>query len=305
MSQDPVLVLSRVAKSYRAGVLGCAATVEVIRGLSLSVRPGEFVTVEGARGAGKTTLMQCAAGMLRPDSGSVSWPMLPKRSGRPPSLIGYAADRAPMYGFLTVRESIAYAATVRELHDPGPANDLTDVLALANLESCAALRVALLEPAERARLLLAFALIGTPKLLLVDDVGATADAVGRAAFVRCLARIATSGVAVLWAARRIGIVSYATNAYELVSGTLREAGLVPVSRASRVSLELDVAAVESAEAALADCTHAVERRNGRLRVSLQRATAEEILALCRDLAIPVRASRVVREVPNRKPGDAE
>src|SRR5256885_16926608 len=137
MSADHVLVLSRVAKSYKAGVLGCAATVEVLRGLSLRLKRGDFTTIEGPRGAGKTTLLLCAAGMLRADEGDVAWPALTRRPGRPPAEIAHAADRAPAYGFLTVRESIAYAATVRELHEPGTARDTSDFLDHAALTDSA------------------------------------------------------------------------------------------------------------------------------------------------------------------------
>lgn len=144
MSHDIALSISHLSKSYRAGVLGCTATVDVLRGLSLRLPAGQLITVEGARGAGKTTLLLCAAGMLRPDEGIVEWPSLPKRNTRPPRGLAYAADRAPMYGFLTVRESLAYAATVRELHEPGVAPDTEGLLDVARLRELAETRVGLM-----------------------------------------------------------------------------------------------------------------------------------------------------------------
>lgn len=295
MPANHVLVLSRLTKSYRAGVLGCAATAEVLRGLSLRLRPGELTVVEGPRGAGKTTLLLCAAGMLRPDEGDVKWPLLPARFGRPPGGIAYAADRAPMYGFLSVRESVAYASTVRELHDPGAGRDGDDLLDIASLHTCAESRVALLGAAERSRLLVALALVSAPQLLLVDDLSGGQDAVGRAAFVKFLARVAASGVAVLWSARSIGAVSDATAAYRLEAGRLKRTGAFAAAPRARKSIELDVPAAARAAAALAPLVHAVEHRGQFVRVPLDGASAEEVLALCRDLAIPVRASRVVRD----------
>jgi ABC-type multidrug transport system ATPase subunit len=295
MSADHVLVVSRLAKSYKAGVLGCAATVEVLRGLSLRLKCGDFATVEGPRGAGKTTLLLCAAGMLRPDEGDVTWPSLPRRPGRPPADIAYAADRAPQYGFLTVRESIAYAATVRELHEPGTARDTSELLDVAALNDCAEVRIALLGASERARMLVALALVSSPRLLLVDDLSGGPDAVGRAAFARFLARVAAQGVAVVWSARAIGAVSDATVAYQLASGRLKRTGSFAAVPRVRKSIELDVPAAARAAAALAPRVHSVEHRGQYVRVPLDGASAEEVLALCRDLAIPVRASRVVRE----------
>jgi ABC-type multidrug transport system ATPase subunit len=295
MSQDVVLSISHLSKSYRAGILGCTATVDVLRGLSLTLPAGQLITIEGARGAGKTTLLLCAAGMLRADEGIVEWPALPRRNTRPPAGIAYAADRAPMYGFLTVRESLAYAATVRELHDPGVTRDTEELLELVLLRDLADTRVGLLSATERARLILALALVQSPRLLLVDDLSGSCDAVGRAEFVKCLARVTTTGVAVLWTGRAIGALADATSAYVLAGGTLRHAGGVASAKPDRVTIELDVPAAAKAAAMLAPRLRSLRHRAGTVRVPLDGNSAEEVLALCRDLAIPVRASRVVRE----------
>lgn len=295
MSSTAVLVLTRLAKSYRAGVLGCAATVEALRAVTLHVEPGELVTVGGDRGAGKTTLLLCAAGMLRADAGDVSWPSLTARPGRPPAGIAYAAERTPMYGFLTVRESLGYAATVRELHDPGTAGDADAAMDLSGLREHADVRLGLLGAAERDRLIVALALIAPPRLLLVDDVTGGSDAVGRAAFAKCLARVTAAGTAVVWAARAIGVVAEARAAYVLAGGRLHHSSL-PVRRGlPRTTLELDVPAPHRAATLLAERLDTLHRRDGRVRVSLDTTTPEEVLAVCRDLAIPVLGSRVVRE----------
>jgi ABC-type multidrug transport system ATPase subunit len=296
VSNEYVLVLSRVAKAYRAGVLGCAATVEVLRGLTLKVRAAELATLAGPRGSGKTTLLLCAAGMLRPDEGEIRWPALPVRPGRPPAGIAYAANRVPTYGFLSTRESMAYAATVRDLHDPGTAADVNELLGLVALREYAQTRIGVLAPAERARLLVALALVASPRLLLVDDIDGGPDAVGRAAFARCLARVAADGIGVLWAARAMGPVSDAQASYALADGRVRPASKPEPRPRARTSIELDVPAAASATARLAPRVQALERRGSYIRVPLDGgASAEEVLALCRDLSIPVLGSRVVRE----------
>jgi ABC-type multidrug transport system ATPase subunit len=68
----PALELRGVHKSYRAGIPGCLARADVLRGADLRVLPGEVVGIAGGVGAGKSTLLLCAAGLLRADRGMVA-----------------------------------------------------------------------------------------------------------------------------------------------------------------------------------------------------------------------------------------
>lgn len=72
----PALRIDALWKSYTAGVRGCSARVWVLRGLSLTVSPGERVVIVGAAGAGKSTLASCILGLRRPDAGAVDAPAL-------------------------------------------------------------------------------------------------------------------------------------------------------------------------------------------------------------------------------------
>jgi len=72
--QAPVALHCRaVAKSYRAGVPGCAARVRVLERVDLSIALGEVVVVVGAPASGKTTLARVAAGVAAPSAGAVEW----------------------------------------------------------------------------------------------------------------------------------------------------------------------------------------------------------------------------------------
>lgn len=69
----PVLAITSLAKSYRAGVPGCEGSVSVLRDVHLAVWPREIVVISGMPGCGTSTLLRCASGLLRPDAGSVCW----------------------------------------------------------------------------------------------------------------------------------------------------------------------------------------------------------------------------------------
>jgi ABC-type ATPase involved in cell division len=68
------LSITSLSKSFRAGAAGCSACVSVLRDLDLALWPGEIVALEGTRASGRTTLLACAAGVLKPDAGAVFWP---------------------------------------------------------------------------------------------------------------------------------------------------------------------------------------------------------------------------------------
>ena len=98
-----VLQLRGVRKRFLAGVSGCLATADVLRGVDLDVDAGESVAIVGPAGSGKSTLLLCAAGLLRSDAGSISW----------------FGDAAPLSAAVRAH----YAFSVAELADGTPAGE--------------------------------------------------------------------------------------------------------------------------------------------------------------------------------------
>ena len=67
------LQLRGLRKRFVAGVSGCLASADVLRGVDLDVDAGESVAIVGPAGSGKSTLLLCAAGLLRSDAGTIAW----------------------------------------------------------------------------------------------------------------------------------------------------------------------------------------------------------------------------------------
>ena len=193
------LSLRGVFKSYHAGVRGCSATVTVLRNLDLVVGAGEVVSIAAAPGAGKTTLMMCAAGLIRPDRGFVSWFGGPQRrdGAARPDGIAYASDRPFPYGFLTVREALEYAAIARDLPLRHSAHRVAYALERVRLGAMSDRRVDALSGRELARMAIASALLAQPRLVLVDDVASGCDAGTAEDLVAVLRGLATDGAAVV------------------------------------------------------------------------------------------------------------
>ena len=198
------LALRGVSKSYTAGIRGCSATVRVLRDVDLDVAAGEFVGVHAAPASGKSTLLMCAAGLLRPDRGSVSWfGGVSRRDGTTPSGISYVSDRPFPYAFLSVREAVEYAAIVRDLPLGDHAARVSETLEHTSLSAVSHRRVDALDGAQLSRLALASALLSRPRLLLVDDLGSGCDAGGARDLLVLLRSAAADGAGVLIAGRLV------------------------------------------------------------------------------------------------------
>src|SRR6266536_2171353 len=90
----PVLTAQGIAKAYRRGVWPLRRGRQVLRGVDLTLHPGEVVGLVGENGSGKSTLMKVIVGSLAADEGTVT------RAGR----VGYCPQEPVLYARLTCDE---------------------------------------------------------------------------------------------------------------------------------------------------------------------------------------------------------
>jgi len=209
-------------KSYAAGTAGCSATARVLCGIDLELDAGQITGIVGERGAGKTTLIRCVAGLARPDAGVLHWHATATR----PRIVSLAPAAYP---FDTTRDVVD-----RACDDAAADSDrVTDAIADLGLDSTLAAAQLALTTDERARLALAIGLASVHPLLLLDG---TADAIAEVVRPRVralLERHAAAGGAVLLVGRdREGVIGLATDARELRDGKLQPLGAPTESRLS-------------------------------------------------------------------------
>ena len=150
---------------------------DVLRGVSLSLAPGERLAVVGPNGAGKTTLLRALAGLLRPRRGLVSL-----RGGRGPDDpaarcgLGVLGHRPHLYPHLTARENLAFAARLHGI--PEAAERVGVALRTVGLTADANRLVRDYSSGMQQRLGLAVALLPKPDILLLDEPDASLDAAG-------------------------------------------------------------------------------------------------------------------------------
>lgn len=170
----PVFSLTGIVKAYGGS--------QVLSGVDLELTPGRAVCIAGANATGKTTLLTIAAGLQKPDSGSV------RAEGR----VGFVPQESALLDDLTVNDNLAlwYAANRRpagELFGPRSAETALGLSAYRRR------RVAKLSGGIKKRASISAALTGDPDWLLMDEPFAALDLQSRQEISALLAELKRRG----------------------------------------------------------------------------------------------------------------
>jgi len=196
------LAVTQLVKHYRCAMRAGTPSVRALDGVSFSVDEGETVGIVGARGSGKSTLMLCAAGLVRPDGGYISWFGSAIAGRAAPPGIAYVPARSAYYSFLTVREALEYYSTLHDLRTQDRARQVDSAVREVALSEHASRRVGCLAAPLLQRLGLAQALIGSPRAILLDETLSGEGLLDCCIIRAVLRRLRESGVTVLIACER-------------------------------------------------------------------------------------------------------
>ena len=171
-----------------------------LRGVSLSIEPGELVAVVGPSGSGKSTLLACLAGLDEPDGGTVriGGERITRRSGAERAQVrargvGVLMQAGNLLEHLSVLGNIELAQRVAGSHDQGRARALLAQLDLSGHEDA---HPSTLSGGEAARAGLAVALANDPSVLLADEPTGELDRLNGSTVLELLTGIARAGGAV-------------------------------------------------------------------------------------------------------------
>ena len=166
-----------VAKSFGRG----AATVQALRGVDACVPAGGITGLFGPDGAGKTTLMRVAAGLLRPDAGELLVFGADPSAASTPALAGtgYMPQRFGLYDELSVLENLRLHADLQGLDATQREQRFAELLRLTALGPFGERRAGALSGGMRQKLGLACALLRQPRLLLLDEPTVGVDPISR------------------------------------------------------------------------------------------------------------------------------
>ena len=193
-----MLQISGVNKEFRRG----ERTVRALAGVSLSVKPGEFVVVCGPSGSGKTTLLLLAGGLLAPDAGQVKidgkdpYTLSPdRRADFRAQTVGFVFQRFHLIPYLSVADNVLAAALARRRSDSG--DRAAELIERLGLSERANHTPGELSVGERQRTALARAMLNRPRLILADEPTGNLDDANAAEVLSALGDFAEAGGAVL------------------------------------------------------------------------------------------------------------
>jgi spermidine/putrescine transport system ATP-binding protein len=152
------------------GITKTFGTVEVLRGLDLSVDRGEFITLLGSSGCGKTTILRIIAGLETADAGRVfmdgidATALEPDRRG-----VNMVFQNYALFPHMNVEHNIGYSLKLKGMPKAEIKQAVTETLALVRLEGFEKRKPHELSGGQRQRVAVARAIINKPKALLLDE----------------------------------------------------------------------------------------------------------------------------------------
>jgi len=201
-SGQPAIEFSNVRLGFEEG--------EILRGITFSAQERETVVLLGETGTGKTLLLKLAAGLLRPDSGSIRILDKDISSTSERELlemrrqIGFVFQEGALFDSLTVGENVAYRLHEDAVNEEEIEPRVREVLRFVELEHTSDMLPSELSGGMRRRVSIARALITRPPIVLYDSPTAGLDPITSQTIISLILRLRdTYGVTALLATHRL------------------------------------------------------------------------------------------------------
>ncbi|ADY55743.1 Taurine-transporting ATPase [Syntrophobotulus glycolicus DSM 8271] len=174
MSLENLIEIAAVSRTY---LDANENTVEALKGISLSIKKGEFLSIIGPSGCGKTTLLRLIAGLDAPESGKIT--LEGETITAPDPHRGYVFQQGSLFPWLTVEKNIAAGLKARGVYQKEK-GEVAKYLALIGLEGFEKAYPHQISGGMAQRVAIARSLINRPAALLLDEPMGALDSFTRA-----------------------------------------------------------------------------------------------------------------------------
>jgi len=230
--QRPVVTMRDVSKVFSNGTLA-------LKGMSLDVQSGEFISLLGPSGCGKSTALRIIAGLGAPSSGQVAWPSSKINSkGLPEGDVGFVFQEPTLMPWSTVFGNVYLPLKLRGVSKADARDAVMQQLANVGLADFAKAYPRELSGGMKMRVSIARALVTQPKLLLMDEPFAALDEITRQKL--------NDDVLELWTRTRVTVIFVTHSVFE--SAYLSNRIVVMRARPGQVYTDLPIAQPETRDA---------------------------------------------------------
>ena len=159
---ESILQLRQIRKSFD--------NTEVLKGIDLEVAQGEFITLLGASGCGKTTTLRIIAGLELPDAGQVILEGQDITNREPNKRdVNTVFQNYALFPHMNIYENIAFGLKLKKLPKEEIRKKVKHVLAMVDLEGFEDRKIATLSGGQQQRIAIARALVNEPEILMLDE----------------------------------------------------------------------------------------------------------------------------------------
>ena len=218
-----MMTLNNIEKAYGR----VEERVEILKGISVEIKPGQLISIVGRSGSGKSTLLNIATGMLRPSKGQISF------NGKNISHKDFVKLRSKEIAYVWQGQSLLHQFTVMEnlclphfiagnKEDVSEkAHALLDELGLGHLSESYPSQIS---GGEAKRVSVARALLSEPALIVADEPTSNLDADTAKTILDMFCRAREKGIAILCSTHDMGFLSVSDQVYQMTDGKLEPYG---------------------------------------------------------------------------------
>jgi ABC-type lipoprotein export system ATPase subunit len=222
-----MLSFKSVTKNYQ---LDGNTTITPVHDVDLDVQQGEFTIIVGRSGTGKTTLLNLAAGMVKPTSGQVKVNNVDLAAMNQKQLsdlraqkIGFIFQFPSLIPALNIKDNVTLPALFNKgKNDASAEKKAAELLDMLGLSSKMPSYPRHLSAGETKRVVLARALVNDPQLILADEPTSDLDTKTEIEVMNILRDINARGVTFMMVTHSLQLIPFATRAYEMQDGKLTE-----------------------------------------------------------------------------------
>jgi len=262
----------------------------IVDGISFELRSGEVFGFLGPNGAGKTTTIRMLVGLIKPTRGSVTicGHDLHRDFEAAMRCIGCIVEMPDLYRFMSGRENLEHFARMLGAKSADIERVASQVMMAHRLDQ----RVGTYSLGMRQRLGIAQALLGKPRVLILDEPANGLDPAGIREIRELLRNLAATGMSVLVSSHLLAEIELMCDRVAIIhKGRLLRVGSVHELISSRRALELRVGDIERAAGVLTDRGVAFDRESDHLFVQVEDVDAPPLIAALVNSGIDVYSAR--------------